>query len=61
MKAGEAAGKSEALPARRAETQRISPDVQGFPGLFFRSKMKQRLLILKGEKAGIFADVALKH
>lgn len=52
MKAGGAAGKPETLPARRAETQRVSPDVQGFPGLFFRSKAKQRLLILKGKRQG---------
>lgn len=61
MKAGEAAEKSETLPAWRAETERIFLDVQGFPGLFFGSKMKQHLLILKGKKAELFGDVALKH
>lgn len=58
MKAGGAAGKSETLPAWRAETERIFLDVQGFPGLFFGSQMKQRLFISSGRNAELFGDVA---
>lgn len=58
MKAGGAAGKSETLPAWRAETERIFLDVQGFPSLFFGSQMKQRLFISSGRNAELFGDVA---